>query len=415
MLTVVKYIRQNLFALLVAVLWLFPVTFLGYWTAPVGTDVFSKLRYPVVALAVFALMLKGFNAINLRLLFFLVIAFIASLLSENNMYSLVKMGGLAVIVSAFSPLIRSNMGRLMREGLWRNLCWSAVVITFLSVLWRIGGLSGPVLYTKQGYPGITVHAMLFGPLAGIATVFLFSKTLSQRRYWLIAVVIICFLASFASSSRAAVGATFIGCLVVLMMALKKGRLLTWLRILSPVVLVIVLYMMLYPEKEETFRLLRVEDIQSKGFVNTREARWDLRVQEFKESPIIGLGIGMSKEYEQAVNVGFGRGFTTTVEPGSAYLTVLSMTGAAGALSLLLVILAELNGLRKRWSKIPVERKYQIAGIGSLLFVHGIAEGWIYSAGAVLCLFFWLWLGIVRDSSDAVLLEENRLQQWKVRL
>ncbi len=412
---IIRYIKQNSFALTVAALWFFPVTFFGYWTAPVGTELFSALRYPVVALAVLALMIKSFNGINWRLLLFLLVAFVASLLSGNNIYSLAKMGGLAVIVGAFGPLIRSNTGRLIREGLWRNLCWSAVLITLLSILWRISGLPGPVLYTKQGYPGITAHAMLFGPLAGIATLFFLSMSLSKKKYWLIIVVIVCFLASFASSSRAAIGATFIGCLIVLMMALKKGKMLTWVRILSPVVLVLVLYMTIYPETEATSRLLRVEDIQSKGFVNTRQARWDLRMQEFKESPIIGLGIGMSKEYEAALNVGFGRGFTTTVEPGSAYLTVLSMTGIAGALSLLLVIGGELNSLWKRWGKIPAERKYQIAGIGSFLFVHGIAEGWIYSAGAVLCLFFWLWLGIVRDSSDAVLHQENRLQNWTVKL
>lgn len=380
-----------------------------------GTELFANLRYPVIALALLALMFRGFNAINWRLLLFLLVAFVASFLSGDNIYSLVKMGGLAVIVAAFSPLIRSDAARIMRDGLWRNLCWSTVLITLLSIVWKIGGLPGPVLYTKEGFPGITTHAMLFGPLAGIATLFLFSKSLSQKKYWLLTVVIICFFATFASSSRAAIGGTIIGTVVILLMALKQGKLVTWLRILSPVVFVFILYMMVNPARETTYNLLEIQDLQKKGLVNTREGRWDLRIEEFKESPIIGLGIGMSSVYREALTEGFGSGYTTTVEPGSAYLVVLSMTGAAGALSLLLVIGVELDGLRKKWGKIPVERKYQIAGIGSLLFVHGIAEGWIYSAGVVLCLFFWLWLGIVRDSSDSVLLQENRLRKWKVTL
>ncbi len=410
-----SYLRKNFFFLSICVLWLFPVTFLGYWTAPVGTEIFQYLRYPAVALALLVLMFRGFNAIDWRLLIFLLVAFFASLLSDDNIYSLVKMIGLATIICVFSPLIRSNTARIMREGLWRNLSWSAVLITLLSIIWRIGGFQGPILYTKQGYPGITAHAMLFGPLAGIATLFLLSKSLSQKKYWLLVVVIICFFAAFASASRTAIAATFTGCLTVLTMALRKGKLQTWLRILSPVVIVLALYMIVNPEAKTTSGFLNVEDLQQKGLGNTRERVWGMRLQEFKENPVMGLGIGMSNAYEETLASGAVKGFTAAVEPGSAYLVVLSMTGAVGATSLLLVIGAGLNSLRKKWGKIPLERKYQITGIGLLLFVHGVAEGWIYSAGAVLCLFFWLWLGIVRDSSDAVLLQENRLQNWTVKL
>jgi hypothetical protein len=113
---------------------------------------------------------------------------------------------------------------------------------------------------------------------------------------------------------------------------------------------------------------------------------------------------MSTGYGAAIEYASDR-FSTTVEPGSAYLVVLSMTGLLGALSLIWIIGTELFMLKKFWSYVPSERKYEIAGIGSLLFVHGGAEGWIYSAGAVMCLYFWIWMGRLGDTVDGVRMAE----------
>jgi len=412
---VINYIKNNIFALIVCVLWLFPVTYFGYWTAPVGTNVFKMLEFPMIGLILIFLLLGGMKAINWKVSLFLVIALLPSFQSDNVTYSLVKFATLAVIVAVFSPLIRSKRSRTMREGLWRNLCWSVVVITLLSILWKVTNLPGPVLYIKEGYPGITSHAMLFGPIAGIASVFLLSKALSENKYWLISLAILCYMASFTSASRAAIAATSIGVFLVLLLAIKKGRTRTLIRILFPIVLIAVIFMLIFPE-EEFFGLLEADTLVRKGFLNTREGLWDARLMEFKENPIVGLGVGMSAGSGRFVHENEGLlQFAGTIEPGSAYLVVLSMTGILGAVSLIIVIGTELNSLRKWWKIIPTTRKYELAGIGSLLFVHATAEGWIYSPGSVLCLFFWLWLGIVRDSCDIVRINNNQFHTLKIRL
>lgn len=411
----IKYIKENYYALIICILWFFPVTYFGFWTAPLGTDGFSILRFPILGLLFFFLLIGKINVLNWKILLFLFIAFIASALSADLAYSSVKLLVLAIVISVLSPLIRSQRSRTFREHLWETLCWSAVVITLLSILWKVTNLPGPVLYIKEGYPGITSHAMLFGPIAGIASVSLLARILAGKKYWLIFLPILCYMASFASASRAAIAATTSGVFLILMLAIKKGHLRTLIRLLFPIVLIAVIFMLIFPE-EEFIGFLEADTLTRKGFLNSREGLWEARLMEFRENPILGLGVGMSESAGRFVHERGGLfGFAGTVEPGSAYLVVLSMTGVLGALSLIIVIGTELISLRKWWKFIEITRKYELVGIGSLLFVHATAEGWIFGPGSIICIFFWLWLGIVRDSSDTARLNKNQLQTWNIRL
>jgi len=200
-----------------------------------------------------------------------------------------------------------------------------------------------------------------------------------------------------------------------MIGLKKGKIQSLVRLVFPIVSIFVFLVVAFPEEKVFFDFLKVDDLRKKGFSHSREQLWEERMTEFKENPITGVGVGMSYGYETAITKGYGEKFTGTVEPGSAYLVVLSMTGALGAISLIIIIGSEMLSLKKYWNFIEFKRKYEIIGIGSLLFIHAIAEGWIYSPGGLVCLYFWLWLGIVRDSCDIVLLNKNQLQTLKIRL
>ena len=416
MASILTYIRNNFFALTICVIWWFPVTYFGHWTAPVGTDVFRVLGFPLVAFALFAILLGRLNNINWRILLFLVVAMITSLNSADMVYSFAKFAGLIVIIGLLSPLIFSKRALLLREKLWTNLCWSAVIVVCLSVFWRVTGLPAPVLYVKQGFPGITSHAMLFGPVAGIAAVFILSKALANENRKILFLAIICYLAMFTSLSRAALASATMGAFVVIMLALKGSQVGKIVSILCPVIFVLVVMAILLPEDKIPKGLGFGEKniLVAKGKKNSREDLWKQRLEEFKEKPILGFGIGMSKKYEEA-KVENSSSFSGTVEPGSAYLVILSMTGILGALTFVFFTGGEIVKFKKVWAFVPPRRKYELSGIGILLFVHAGAEGWIYSPGGVMCLYFWLWLGMVGDSYNSAKLIFPRKSGHVVKL
>jgi len=101
------------------------------------------------------------------------------------------------------------------------------------------------------------------------------------------------------------------------------------------------------------------------------------------------GVGFAAlRYEKSAKGPMEKG---TIEPGSSYLAILSMTGLLGAISFLLLMLPMLSpsNLRKA-SQVSV---YPIA---CLMFfaIHFVGEGYIFAAGSVQNVIFWLVCGVL---------------------
>ena len=122
---------------------------------------------------------------------------------------------------------------------------------------------------------------------------------------------------------------------------------------------------------------------------SREERWSHRINEFTNSPFVGIGFAaISPEYTDEYNIELG-----IVEPGSSWLTVLSMIGIMGALPIILIIINTWNGLKAIYNNNTEDYSILLSGLLSLFYVHLIAEGYIFAGGSFLCFLFWLTLGI----------------------
>ena len=104
--------------------------------------------------------------------------------------------------------------------------------------------------------------------------------------------------------------------------------------------------------------------------------------EFSESPLFGVGFcaidpATGDEYDVS---------TGTIEPGTSWLQVPSMTGLAGTIPFVLILLSA-------WKNISRKKLYPQRGLmmGLLLtfFFHFFAEGYLFSAGGEMCAFAWL--------------------------
>jgi O-antigen ligase len=144
--------------------------------------------------------------------------------------------------------------------------------------------------------------------------------------------------------------------------------------------------------ETTLTDLGLTELAAKGTVNTRQELWKARVKEFKEHPVVGIGIGMAEE-EGAVWDEEGK---INVEPGSSYLALLSMTGVLGGLGFAILLGWAAFLWQRSFRVLPPGQASLFAGIGAFLGVHAIGEGWLLAVGSPLCFIFWLWLGRLVD-------------------
>jgi hypothetical protein len=134
-----------------------------------------------------------------------------------------------------------------------------------------------------------------------------------------------------------------------------------------------------------------DELTEKGMLHTRKYLWRNRWEEFNDSPLWGIGMGVDKFIMSRTEYG-----TVVVEPGSSWLAILSMTGLIGAGGLFLLVASHLKKLITKLDNFPPGIRAEIAAIGIFWSIHAIAEGWIFAAGSILCLFFWLWLGYVAN-------------------
>lgn len=130
------------------------------------------------------------------------------------------------------------------------------------------------------------------------------------------------------------------------------------------------------------------DITTGIDISSRTSKWEIRLQEWEESPLYGIGFC---SVSAADDVSYGG----KIEPGSSWLAVLSMTGAAG---FILFAILFLKGLKHSLMQYSPEGSL-LGGLLTLCGVHMVAEGHIFSAGSFLCLFFWLTLACASEFEE----------------
>jgi hypothetical protein len=292
------------------------------------------------------------------------------------------------------PFFRGRRALELRYLLWK---WHRVImigVTVISFFWVVLGLPS---YGK-GPAGITAHSMLLGPFAALASIYALSDAYAKRKRIYLIIVILCILTCVISGSRSALIGMFIGGSFFPVLKLKSKTLRSFAYAAIAVIGLLawsrfdVTSMDGIPffeneRSKETFSY----EIAQKGLLNTREGLWKSRIEEFNDSPLWGIGIGIDRFVMSQTEYG-----TVVTEPGSSWLAILSMTGLIGAGGFFMLLIFHLKKVTKVWDHFLPSMRAEIAAIGIFWSIHAIAEGWIFAAGSILCLFFWLWLGYVAN-------------------
>lgn len=366
------------------------------FTKPLGfiPPVLDMIGYALMAVMAFVVVfkLRALSSLMLILIFYLGLNIILchpdAIFRSWPRYLL-----FVLLLIVVSPLAQSPYLRTLREDMLNLTLWFGAIFSicsffcyFLGINFMMGLRSD---YNTAGtFAGLFNQSMMLGPIAGISSVFLaykayISHTKPMRNLY-VATSLACLAAVFFSASRSALLCTLVGIGVMLLHIMKSGT-----RFLKFIVLILFVAALTLPiwggildgviQKNEA-------NLAKGSFLTSREEKWNARISEFESSPIIGIGFATVDPALDVVGLG------GTIEPGSSWLAVLSMSGIIGGILFLSVFFSGYKACRKMHS----DKDALLSGLLTLFAVHMIAEGYVFAAGSFLCYLLWLVVGCCFD-------------------
>ena len=307
-----------------------------------------------------------------------------------------------VMLIAIGPVIKGQFARAFRFAYWRALILCFVVASVLSFVAYL--LSwGPAFHAHNLLCGILTHSMSLGPVAGVSTVFLLWTVYSMMPanksvlFFLVGMIFICFATCALSGSRSA----FISCALgggFVTYTFPAFRKFKYFFILITILLFVslVIYYTGWSDRIFESMLIKQQYSESRDSVfASREALWDVRIYEFKKNPLCGVGFGsVSLENPNCFDDVSG-----VVEPGNAWLFVLSSIGIFGGLVIFIIYFVPIFKLF-----IPAMKEDNLARLilSVLVFymVHMFAEGYLLSAGNLSFALVWSTIAVAWDYCGA---------------
>lgn len=261
---------------------------------------------------------------------------------------------------------------------------------FLGISWMTIDEDSAMFYMERAgyFSGITKQSMMLGPIAGLGALLNYSEFESTKKKVYLLPLFLCVGSCMFAASRSA----FIALLLsILFMAYRRYGKVRFIKFAFVCTIVGFLSFPLWKSGMWGLSMKQQAHEDDTEFFDSRAEKYEYRTREFLSSPIYGVGFA-------AIDTNTGEVYNTetgTIEPGSSWLAVLSMTGIVGFLLFLAVALrAFMILLRMKRTHYSI----LLASCMLFMFIHWQAEGYIFSAGNPLCFFSWLVLGCGFDQN-----------------
>ncbi len=364
------------------------------------TSVVSILCFGVTALL--AVIASHQHCTINRWLFAFVIAAASSLILNKTPYEFkaaLHFVAFLMVITAVSPLFGSPQLNRLRQLLWRCLIYCLRVITIISAIELIYLQSAEIIlgsehYTRQlfGFHGLMEEPMLMSPIAAIIVIDSLwhaikkSHKLKQSLLWA-ALTFVAMVVMIQAGSRIAIaGAAAAGCYLLWHYRQRIQR--HWRPVVVIVLATVAIVIGQWSDWGRTVNMKMQIAEEHGSLFYSRQQNWSNRWQEFCESPLYGIGFNVLRYDDPTFNDPESPYYHTPNEPASAWLSILSQTGVLGAICMVGFLLQLLRTtLRRRTFDTGLNIAMMI-----FFIIHGIAEGWILYAGALMFLVFWLWCG-----------------------
>lgn len=304
-----------------------------------------------------------------------------------------RLGVYSIIVFILGPVLFSARLALNKKILFQRLVFFYVVLAFGSFIAYFLGIN---FFTRLEesydigmgtFSGLTNHSMALGPIAAMASIYLFVKVLSENKRRVLNIILLfgCIASTLLSASRAAVGSLLAASIVVLW-RLYRGKTGKFVRVVFVIAFISVASFPIWGGFTSFLQEKQNANIEMGGTFYSRESKNAARIQEFKEHPIIGMGyctIDPSLDYVNKTN--------GQIEPGSSWLAIASMTGIIGVLLFVTLFLKAF----KASIRIPKDDLSSFyCGMLTFFVIHMAVEGYVYAPKSFLSMTLWLLLGAI---------------------
>ncbi len=332
---------------------------------------------------------------NLLLCFLLYIPISLIIADPNPVFnSWMRYGFFVLLLLVVSPLLQNAKARYFRSRVFKASLFFCILIAAVSFVCYFLGINmmrntysgGELDYvqnTAGTFGGLTSQSMLLGPISGVALVACTYVALQSGKkvFWGLAVM--CAGSLLFAASRSSLIATVLAEICLFYFSSKNKGLV--LKRFLLVLLVSASTIPFWGGALEGITAKNKGSIESGVNLDSRGEKWSFRIEEWKSSPLFGIGfVAVSDRDNYTLDGG--------IEPGSSWLALLSMTGIFGFLFFVVLFFRGIK--RSLLRQTPMG-----ALVGSLLVllgVHMFAEGHIFSGGSYLCFLVWLVLGSAID-------------------
>lgn len=355
----------------------------------------------LILCSIFLLYKGGFNLSAPFAAFFIIILINILVIDIPPFFKPFQRGVLFILLTMVcSAALETDVALRFRSYLFKYLIWGVVLIgvgsffcfflgiNLMKTRWENTGSFEE--YSNYGgrFGGLTSHSMLLGPIAMIAALFFYFLYQKNTNKIYLFLFFFSAISVILASSRAAMLSLAVAIVYNLIVgkvnAVVKKRMIGILVFSALLAIPIsgIVFKGVINKQEARKR-------QSTSALDSRQGKMTFRLNEFKSSPILGVGFC-------AIDINGGDKYSEKegrIEPGTSHLSVLSMLGLAG-FAVYLVILYRVYSNTKKTTTL---RSRFVFTCFVAIFIHAWFEGYILSAGGFLALVYWVIVGQCIDT------------------
>ena len=369
-----------------------------------------SLYYPAIfAMAIYCLFNK--EKVSFIYVLYVGVCFLSIILNDIPSFYFIEFRFITfvVLLLAFSPLVNSRSIALLRlRLLYFATIFSVLLVVLNFIIFQTGGVyEGQIkVYEETGiYFGTTANNE-FATLGAISTMYVITFLVSffkKIKIWenliFLLLLFICISMMLIASSRTAFIGTIISIVFIAIYVNKNDWKYLPITIVALSVFFVLAFVLFADDMRGIIEYKQAGDVSSVN-INSRQSMWNMRLEEFKSSPMCGIGFAT---ISNPTDLTRERGI---IEAGSGWLSVLSQTGILGGACILFMLIPNILFLLK--NKYTSYCLIWLVGLSVIFLISPISEAYITTVGAVLCCLFWLTLSVV-DSFRVGLLKSIDLE------
>lgn len=324
----------------------------------------------------------------------IILCYVSSIISGLIDYRILLF---TILVFLVTPILNSTKLLLFRV---QYIYYSLLIFPLLSLVSLYCYFNGINMMAREegdvswDFSALFWHSMWLGAANGISNVvvlWLFFKSTNRIWKFVFAVgFVTSVFISVVSGSRSALAASLIAVLLLVFMRSNTIK-----EMVKNAILIIAISISAYPfYYEYADRMIEKNEYQKKVGRNSRDAIFRMRMLDFRESPLIGVGFAVGHDLKtKELRVG-------KMESGSGWISVICQIGMIGFVLLCFIFYRIIRNVRYRvHSDVFLQL---LVSILCFLSAHSLFEGYILTAGYYLCIIFWGILGILYSyPKDAV--------------